>query len=79
MLAVTALSVATAASSDELSQSGDFLDGVAALVDDGVGLKRFDGLVADAAVALCQQDMPDRRPQAGPRSRTEQDFGIELA
>jgi peptidyl-prolyl cis-trans isomerase SurA len=39
VLAITALSVATAASSDELSVTGDFLDGVAALVDDGVVLK----------------------------------------
>jgi len=39
VFAIAALSVATAATADELSETGEFLDGVAAVVNDGVVLK----------------------------------------
>ena len=38
-LTVTALSIATGATADELSETGEFIDGVAAIVNDGVVLK----------------------------------------
>jgi len=38
-LAITALSVATGATAEELSETGEFLDGVAAIVNEGVVLK----------------------------------------
>ena len=39
MFAMTALSIATVATADELSETGEFLDGVVAVVNDGVVLK----------------------------------------
>ncbi len=39
LCALTAVLAATAATSEELSETGDFLDGIAAIVDDGVVLK----------------------------------------